>query len=175
LFITFLLYHSALCLYGAYLAFFSASAIVSEKQLFSAMYVDSMGQQISASAGIVFQVRPPSSCLVDEDCLSVGQYLMMRYGGLMATFLYTAMVGFTLFLFGMYHVYLVVRNTTTNESFKWDDAQQAETKAAREEKRKTVRLPNRYNRGIRSNLHEVFMLPAVAATDAAAAAKLRMQ
>jgi hypothetical protein len=55
--VIFLLYHGALCLYGAYLALFAVAGLTAERQLFSAVFVDAAGAQFQASTALVLQVR----------------------------------------------------------------------------------------------------------------------
>jgi hypothetical protein len=90
------------------------------------------------------------------------QYLLGLHGGLLATLFYTTLLGLTLFLFGMFHVSLVARNVTTNETFKWDDAQRIHNAALRRAGQKGGgALRNRYNRGLWENFAEV-LFPATA-------------
>jgi hypothetical protein len=42
-------------------------------------------------------------------------------GTLLPLGLFCGLVSIVLYLFWGYHMYLVIRNTTTNETFKWDD------------------------------------------------------
>jgi len=47
--------------------------------------------------------------------------LLREHGLAVPLGLFCFMMGLVVFAFGSYHVYLVVRNTTTNETFKWSD------------------------------------------------------
>lgn len=86
------------------------------------------------------------------------QFLLGVYGGMVATFFYCFVVGLTLFLFGMFHVYLIAKNTTTNETFKWEDAQrELDAELRRAGKKHGPKLRNVYNRGIADNFKEVFV------------------
>eukprot|EP00698_Gefionella_okellyi_P010774 TRINITY_DN281_c0_g1_i1.p1 TRINITY_DN281_c0_g1~~TRINITY_DN281_c0_g1_i1.p1 ORF type:complete len:357 (-),score=50.60 TRINITY_DN281_c0_g1_i1:39-1079(-) len=132
-FVLFLFHHALLCLYGGYLAFFAIAGVCVRQSLFTATYTDpATGQRIGASFHVILQ------------------YLMMQYPGLISTTLYCTLLGLVLFLFTMFHVYLILRNTTTNESFKWDDAQEKWRKEGN-----TGHLVNIYNKGMFWNLLEV--------------------
>lgn len=83
-----------------------------------------------------------------------------------------------MYMFACYHVWLVIRNTTTNETFKWSDAKAykeycrslIENPDAVDNETKTrpvitqemrewskLRLHNSYNRGVFANFFEVFL------------------
>jgi len=133
-FIIFLLHHAMLCLYGAFIAFFALMGVIAERGLMYATYVDVNGQHVQASMGLVFQ------------------YVLGYYAGVCATAAYCFLLGVTLFLFGMFHVHLVAKNTTTNESFKWSDAQDAWKRDGGK-----GQLVNGYHIGILRNFIQVFL------------------
>ena len=74
------------------------------------------------------------------------------------------MIGFALLGFWSYHMYLVLRNKTTNEGFKWSDLKEDLKAKKREEEglqpRARVKVtmpPNLYDRGVLRNIAEVLV------------------
>jgi hypothetical protein len=64
--------------------------------------------------------------------------LLREHGLAVPLGLFCFMMGLVVFAFGSYHVYLVVRNTTTNETFKWSDVHDELRSVARRQRRQQV-------------------------------------
>lgn len=105
------------------------------------------------------------------------QYLVFTAVPILALFMFTAFVGLVVYGFLGYHLYLICRGTTTNETFKWSSVndERKQFLALQAKKRRTTSIPieefedeskapfvqgkplvNIYNRGILMNFYEVF-------------------
>uniref|UniRef100_A0A6T0DJF2 Palmitoyltransferase n=1 Tax=Chrysotila carterae TaxID=13221 RepID=A0A6T0DJF2_CHRCT len=140
LFLLFLIYHSVLCFYSFFIHVqITMSLAIDTYQLHDAYYLDAAGRRQSVSA------------------LQAFQYLFMRHNIVVAIGIFCLVLAFALFGFWAYHMYLISRGTTTNETFKWQDLR-AEFKRAQPagERGASVRVPvNTYNKGFLRNLSEV--------------------
>eukprot|EP00005_Dracoamoeba_jomungandri_P011277 CAMPEP_0174272444 /NCGR_PEP_ID=MMETSP0439-20130205/51288_1 /TAXON_ID=0 /ORGANISM="Stereomyxa ramosa, Strain Chinc5" /LENGTH=201 /DNA_ID=CAMNT_0015363021 /DNA_START=631 /DNA_END=1233 /DNA_ORIENTATION=- len=54
-----------------------------------------------------------------------------KVGGNLALLLFSSVMGIVIYMFALYHLFLVARNTTTAETFKWDDIKQDKKYAIR--------------------------------------------
>lgn len=103
------------------------------------------------------------------------QYLVYVAVPIMALFLFTVFIGAVVYGFLGYHLYLIYKGTTTNETFKWGDVNRARKQFLVNQERKQKNsslimdiaedeapfvqgkpLVNIYNRGFFMNLYEVF-------------------
>lgn len=101
-FIAFLLANTALCVYGAVVGVISLMAVVQERDLWNARFINpSTGEQFNASKRIILQ------------WLLTHEYIMIAMITL-CTIMSIVLVGFT-----SWHLYLAASNVTTNESAKW--------------------------------------------------------
>ncbi|KAF4694099.1 zinc finger protein [Perkinsus olseni] len=101
-FIAFLLANTALCVYGAIVGVISLMAVVKERDLWNARFINpTTGEQFTASYRIIFQ------------WLLTHEYIMIAMITL-CTIMSIVLVGFT-----SWHLYLAASNVTTNESAKW--------------------------------------------------------
>jgi hypothetical protein len=103
-FLLFLLMTAMLCFYGTVLTAQIVVGIVREKRLLSVSYFDP-----------VLQARRKLGWY------RISMYLLATEYGLVALGLFLAIVGVMMAAFSAYHVYLIAKGTTTNESFRWDD------------------------------------------------------
>eukprot|EP00741_Cyanophora_paradoxa_P008685 tig00001368_g8408.t1 len=101
-FILFLLYHCFMCAYGAYICLGVAWGVVVQKRLLTSEYM--AGER----------TVPPSIGLAT-------QYMMYHYSEVILLGAFCLVLAFVFAGFAGYHFWLVARNTTTNESFKWRD------------------------------------------------------
>jgi len=104
-FLVFLFSTGAVCNYCSYLCFYVLYGILEEKQIFNAVIRTQYGD-IPVSWTHIFQ------------------YLTYYHGILLGLGLFCGLISFVLYGFGLYHCFLISKNTTTNESFKWDDIKQ---------------------------------------------------
>jgi hypothetical protein len=102
-FVTFLAVHVFMCCYGTYLLAAMLWDIVVQQRLFSATFVDRLGNQHSANLTIVIQ------------------YLLHKYMVVIALLLLAVTMGIALGGFLGYHLNLIAKNRTTNESSKLSD------------------------------------------------------
>ena len=101
-FIWFLMMTECTLAYGTAIAATVLLSIIDEEQLLEAEFHNRMtGERVKASYRIVFQ------------------WLMLHHSPLMMLLHLCGVMGFVVFLFTCYHVYLASSNTTTNETFKW--------------------------------------------------------
>ena len=97
-FLLFLVYHAALCFYSTYIhAMIIYHLAIDVHRLREAYYLDEAGQP-----------QPVSYV----QCL---QYMFVNYNIVVAIGVFCLVIGFALLGFWSYHMYLVLRNTTTNE------------------------------------------------------------
>jgi len=143
--------------YVTYLSTFILIGIVDSEQLW--YYRDMQGVIQETPYGYIFQ------------------YLVYTAVPIVALFLFTVFIGMVVYAFLAYHLYLIFRGTTTNETFKWSDVHRERNQfLQQQEKRKnTTSIPieefedevnapyvkgrpivNIYNRGFAMNLFEVF-------------------
>merc|ERR1719424_841444 len=90
--------------------------------------------------------------------------MIVYYNIVVAIGVFCVVIGFALLGFWSYHMYLVLRNMTTNEGFKWSDLKEQLKVKKREDEglppraRVKVTMPlNIYNRGLLSNIGEVLV------------------
>jgi hypothetical protein len=102
-FLLFLLNTGFLCLYGAYLTFQIVRGLIVINKLTELTIKSKEGIRIHLSYGQIFQ------------------FVMYYMTPVVAVGAFCFFTSLTLFVFFGYHVYLLSRNTTTNESFKWSD------------------------------------------------------
>merc|ERR1712000_333658 len=69
--------------------------------------------------------------------------------------LFCFLMGVVVLLFGSYHVYLVIRNTTTNETFKWQDVFQYLKSIVRRRKRRAKILEQRAAKEVNQTKEEI--------------------
>ena len=103
-FLAFLTSTAMLCVYGTGLLAQIVLGIVREKRLLSLSYVD--------------PVTKMRHVLRWDQVLT---YLMATEYVLVTLTLFLALVALLLLSFTGYHLYLIARGTTTNETFRWDD------------------------------------------------------
>ena len=103
-FLSFLVSTAMLCVYGTGLLAQIVLGIVREKRLLSLSYID--------------PITKMRHVLRWDQVLS---YLMATEYVLVTLTLFLALVALLLLSFTGYHLYLIARGTTTNETFRWDD------------------------------------------------------
>lgn len=105
-FLAYIASNSVLLVYGAFACLSILASEVQNNGLLTATFVNkATGQQVPAGWRVVFQ------------------YLMYQHGPIMAVGLLCVVMGCVLSAFTGYHLWLLVANTTTNETFKWKDAE----------------------------------------------------
>jgi hypothetical protein len=105
-FLLYLLSNTALLLYGAAACVSVLASEIVGNQLFKATFVKhGTEERVPAGWGIV------------------AQYLLYTHMPVVMVLLLCVVMGAVLTGFSAYHVYLVAINVTTNETFKWQDAQ----------------------------------------------------
>jgi palmitoyltransferase ZDHHC4 len=105
-FMAYLLSNTTLLLYGIAACVSVLMSDVVRNRLFEAHFVNrATGERMPAGYRIVFQ------------------YLMYQHAPIVMVLLLCAVMGVVLTGFTAYHLYLLVANTTTNESLKWRDAE----------------------------------------------------
>jgi len=138
-FLLFLASHSFVCCYGAVLGLLCLWYIIKVKGLTTASFVDTQTQQqMAPSMYVIFQ------------------YLMSTDGPIVLLTALCVLMGFLTMGFLGWHMFLVSRNTTSNELSKWKFLKYIyETEGTLEENRD--KLVNVYDRGsILKNCEEVF-------------------
>eukprot|EP00903_Cladosiphon_okamuranus_P017396 g16024.t1 len=104
-FLLFLLIHSSMLWYGTVLTYGILKSIVIKRKLMSArFYRKNSKSYVRGSYGVV------------------AQYLLFHYGKLCGLLALAATMAVVLTGFLAYHVYLLLKGTTTNESAKWAEA-----------------------------------------------------
>jgi len=99
----FLVMNYVACFYGAYLYGAVLYGIVEQENLMESVFMTPSGQQIQATPIIIVQ------------------YMLSMYLIVIAQWFFLIAIGMMLFGFWGYHMYLTMKNRTTNETFKWDD------------------------------------------------------
>lgn len=138
-FLLFLIYHSCLCFYSTYIhgmILFHFSRDV--HRLHEAYYLDKNGNPKELSWW---------------QCI---QYLFIRHNVVLAILIFCVVIGFALFGFWAYHMWLVRCGTTTNETFKWQDVKEDLLEHEGRAKEKVSMPRNIYNEGFFANLSAVF-------------------
>ena len=103
-FLLFIIYHSALCGYASYVQFVLLRHLgVDVYRLHEAHFVHTDG------------TRSPVSLL------QVFQYLFVKHNMIFGVGAFCLVISVALLAFGTYHLYLINKGTTTNETFKWAD------------------------------------------------------
>lgn len=115
---------------------------------------------IATQAGLFdMKVKGPNGVLESLTTTYIMQYLIYFNGVLFGLFAFTSIISIVLYAFFLYHCYLVAKNTTTSETFKWGDVKYAITKQREQNPEnpppKSI-LTNTYDHGIRNNFYEVF-------------------
>lgn len=100
---TFLIMNFLACFYGTYIYVMLLFGVVIEENLLESVFLTTNGQHIPASPLIVFQ------------------YMISTHLLVIAQAFFLLAIGIMLLGFWSYHMYLTLRNRTTNETFKWDD------------------------------------------------------
>eukprot|EP01129_Flabellula_baltica_P001010 TRINITY_DN10931_c0_g1_i1.p1 TRINITY_DN10931_c0_g1~~TRINITY_DN10931_c0_g1_i1.p1 ORF type:complete len:383 (+),score=43.55 TRINITY_DN10931_c0_g1_i1:29-1177(+) len=107
-FLLFLFNTGCICLYAGYIAYLALYGIILDKNLLNVVITNPHTQmQEQLSKFMIFQI------------------MMHHFTGAMAIGMFTTFMGIVLFLFLAYHIYLVINNTTTVETFKWSDLHDA--------------------------------------------------
>eukprot|EP00026_Physarum_polycephalum_P011437 Phypoly_transcript_11663.p1 GENE.Phypoly_transcript_11663~~Phypoly_transcript_11663.p1 ORF type:complete len:396 (+),score=12.81 Phypoly_transcript_11663:41-1189(+) len=103
-FLSFLLATALLCTYATYLTWRITWGVAKRKDIFNLGYTDkATGKWVSVPYDFIFQ------------------YLVNATGLTIPLCIFCAVLAIVLFLFLGYHIFLIYRNTTTNESYKWKD------------------------------------------------------
>ncbi|KRX07062.1 hypothetical protein PPERSA_08739 [Pseudocohnilembus persalinus] len=103
-FLTFIITHSLLCIYGVYIGLFCFYGIIKQQNLFNAKFRSPNGDIVEASYTIIFK------------------YIFYTETLFVFMIILCGIMGFTLFLFYLYHLTLVKGQYTTNEKIKRSDA-----------------------------------------------------
>lgn len=103
-FLTFLFATSVLCTYATYLMAQIALAAAKRKDLWNLGYYNQVTQKWTP---VPYEY--------------MAQYLLSATGLTIPLMLFCGVLAIVLYLFLGYHLYLVYRNTTTNETYKWKD------------------------------------------------------
>mmetsp|Transcript_100148 Transcript_100148/g.312023 ORF Transcript_100148/g.312023 Transcript_100148/m.312023 type:complete len:378 (+) Transcript_100148:96-1229(+) len=138
-FLMFLFFHLVLCFYGMGMGTTILYDIVTQKDLFNAVFVDPQTKQ-----------KHKASYLI------VVQYLLATEGMLIFVSVLAAVMGLVLCGFFLWHLNLVRIGTTTNELSKWNYVKWCLKQEGAEGKEKLKGLTNIYNHGCVSNFKEVF-------------------
>ncbi|CAM9955138.1 unnamed protein product [Scytosiphon promiscuus] len=104
-FLLFLLIHSCMLWYGTVLTYGVLKSLVIKRKLMTARFY-----------------RKSSKSYVRGSYSVVGQYLLYHYGKLCGLLALAGTMALVLTGFLSYHIYLVLKGTTTNESAKWSEA-----------------------------------------------------
>ena len=126
-FLAFILSHSLICLYAGQVGYYIFLFISYKEKLWNAVFVDGLGNKIKTGTFTVFQV------------------LLKRYTLLMFIVILCLVIGFTLAGFLVYHIFLLRKNMTSEETIK---ISKVEGKGGKPN-------PEFYNKGFWQNLSEV--------------------
>jgi palmitoyltransferase len=153
LFVLFLFVHVMLCFYGFFLLSSVLYHIVVDQNLIHATFVDGRGNTFKATSGLIFR------------------YVMLKHLSVITLMVLALVMGCALAIFLGYHVWLVLRNKTTNETAKisdlyWELYQQQEALKQVKKNDKTLpighltkeqiqRSERFYDRGLWKNILEV--------------------
>eukprot|EP01125_Pyxidicula_operculata_P022886 TRINITY_DN9659_c0_g1_i1.p2 TRINITY_DN9659_c0_g1~~TRINITY_DN9659_c0_g1_i1.p2 ORF type:complete len:294 (+),score=17.63 TRINITY_DN9659_c0_g1_i1:1498-2379(+) len=156
-FLVFLLSTGLVCTYCSWLCSQVIRGYIFQNKLFELNYTDEFGAIRNLPTSYVIQI------------------VLYHHGPICGLGLFCAIISVVLYIFFLYNCYLVSRNYTTNESFKWDDVKEVvkynEKQRILKEKNpdmppnpKAPRVPpftekdltNTYNNGITNNFYEVF-------------------
>ena len=99
-FLAFLLAHAIVCLYGFQVGVLCLLSISFEEQLWGAIFTNRVGIKIQG------------------DFYVVSQYLIQKYTAFFFVIVLCLVMGVVLLAFFAYHLYLVLKNTTSNERMK---------------------------------------------------------
>ena len=106
-FLRFLVMHGIMLVYADYLLFSMIASEVVSLKLFEQTFVNAAtGEKVKASYTVVFQ------------------FIMHRQMPIVTLFLLCFVMTFVLWGFFGYHLWLIARGLTTNESFKWSGVSQ---------------------------------------------------
>lgn len=100
-FILFLLLTALLCAYASVLSLNTIISVIETKELLTTPFKNRQGETVY-----------PSTMLVIH-------WVITRMSALAGLFFFTGIMALVLFAFTGFHVYLIYRNTTTNEQSKW--------------------------------------------------------
>jgi len=101
-FLLFLTVHVVMCFYGSWAVFRALYGEVMEKDLLNASFFNAItGAEVQADSWIVFH------------------YLFLRHTQLCSVFILMSVMTVVLCLFLCFHLYIISKNMTTNEFFKW--------------------------------------------------------
>ena len=103
-FLLFLIVHVIFFSYGAYVIGRVLISEVYERNLFDSIFIDSSTRKEMKATYLI-----------------IGRYLISKNVMLFAVWLFAIVMDIAIFSFLCYHVYLIVRGFTTNESYKWYD------------------------------------------------------
>jgi len=103
-FIMFLYATGVLCAYCAYLCGYVLLGLLQQRGIFKMVYKDPTTGQLSPV---------PYSVMI--------QYCLMQGASLFPLAVFTAIISLVMFIFATYHIWLIRKNTTTYESYKWSD------------------------------------------------------
>uniref|UniRef100_A0A6B2L7H0 Palmitoyltransferase n=1 Tax=Arcella intermedia TaxID=1963864 RepID=A0A6B2L7H0_9EUKA len=160
-FLIFLFSTGAVCMYCSYLCFGVLYGIASKEGF------------------LTTKVQFPDGTLRYLPYSYIFQYFTYYFGALVGLGMFCGLISLVLYGFFGYHCYLVAKNTTTNESFKWEDLaayvrykEQLAASKGKADPRPTLSAPssealverdlkrsdlvNTYNNGVRQNFYEVF-------------------
>lgn len=135
-FLLFLLFHAMICAYGTCLGAVILYHLMHQRQLWSASFIDPVtGERFAASWWMICK------------------YLFATEGMLVFLLVLCAIMGAALYGFFFWHVYLVLRATTTNEVSKWRYWRAWIKRERKEEANKLIKeTKNPYNKGMVRNL-----------------------
>jgi hypothetical protein len=157
-FLSFLIFNSILLIYGSSAALSIFADDLVKHKLLEQTFINKMtGEHFKATYYILFQ------------------YFMFNYMELCMIFCLSTVMGVILTGFTVYHLFLSACNTTTNETYKWSEAERYHDAYARAQKAKAVKenataptisaVPaNKYDLGTLNNFKELFFPAFVRST-----------